>query len=384
MNLVESLTQLQTSLTKIDNVRLTESKNHLDHPEDLVFLEDVSGVQRALRAFDDTVNNPDLITIKWDGYPAIVFGRNANGKFSIMDKHMFNKKDGSGRSIFSPSDFKKYDAERGVDRGNLYQLISRIWEGLANADTSRGYYWGDLLFSNPLQETNGQYKFQANPNGIMYTVDANSEIGKMLDGKVAGIAVHQYINPSAMTVDEAVSLNGSIGKLKNNTNVAIVPSKMPVSPNLSLDENLVAKVNAELNKYGTDVSELMQNAPQARNSFNQLFTTYINKKIVSGDLNNLYDGFADYVQSRPMSDKMRAKIVTHLSQNKTGLVGAFKIWIALYNLKTSLLKQLDSAAANSPVKGYLQDGRQTHEGFVSQGIKLVDRMGFSRQNLSKN
>jgi len=83
-----------------------------------------------------------------------------------------------------------------------------------------------------------------------------------------------------------------------------------------------------------------------------------------------------------MSDKMKAKILEHLKVNKEGLLGAFKVWVAIYNLKMAVVKQLDQAATHSPVKGYLQDGTQTQEGFVSQGLKFVDRMGFSRQNLA--
>ena len=83
-----------------------------------------------------------------------------------------------------------------------------------------------------------------------------------------------------------------------------------------------------------------------------------------------------------MSDKMKAKILEHLEVNKEGVVGAFKIWVALYNLKMDVVKQLDKAAESSPVKGYLQDGTQTQEGFVANGLKFVDRMGFSRQNLA--
>jgi len=48
----------------------------------------------------------------------------------------------------------------------------------------------------------------------------------------------------------------------------------------------------------------------------------------------------------------------------------------------SIVSQLDSASRQSPVKGYLQDGTETHEGFVANGLKFVDRMGFSRQNLA--
>jgi hypothetical protein len=384
MNLSESLALLKSRLDNIDQeVVIIEGKGHLDHPEDLVFLEDEPGVRRAIDAIVATVNNPNTVTIKWDGYPALIFGRGNDGKFTIMDKHMFNKKDGTGRQVYSPQEFVEYDNARGVNRGELYELINTIWPGLEKADRgSNGFYWGDLLFSRPLKENDGLYKFKANPNGIAYTVDADSEIGKLIAGKNAGIAVHQFISADAESTDDAVSLNGTIGNLQNNSNVAIVPSKMPVAPKLKVNTKLKNEAEQALSQYGNVVADLMNTAPQARNTFNQLFTVYINKRIVSGNLSNLLDGFIDFVQSRPMSDKMKAKILEHLEVNKEGVVGAFKIWVALYNLKMDVVKQLNKAAEASPVKGYLQDGTQTQEGFVSNGVKLVDRLGFSRQNLA--
>ena len=384
MNLSESLALLKSRLDNIDQeVVVTEGKGHLDHPEDLVFLEDEAGVRRAIDAMVATVNNPNTVTIKWDGYPALIFGRGSDGKFSIMDKHMFNKKDGSGRQVYSPQEFVEYDNARGVNRGELYELINTIWPGLEKADRgSNGFYWGDLLFSHPLNDSNGLFKFKANPNGIAYTVDTGSEVGKLIDGKNAGIAVHQFIPADAASTDDAVSLNGTIGNLQNNSDVAIVPSKMPVAPKLKVNAQLKNEAEQALSKYGNVVADLMNTAPQARNTFNQLFTVYINKRIVSGNLSHLLDGFIDFVQSRPMSDKMKAKILEHLEVNKEGVAGAFKIWVALYNLKMDVVKQLDRAAESSPVKGYLQDGTQTQEGFVANGLKFVDRMGFSRQNLA--
>jgi hypothetical protein len=380
MNLAESLSALARKISALEIV--TEDKGHLDHPEDLVFLGDLQGANRALDAIQKTVKTPDTVTIKWDGYPALIFGRGVNGKFSIMDKHMFNKKDGTGRQVFSPEQFIQYDQARGVDRTGLHQLIAEIWPGLEKADKGKGFYWGDLLFSQPLEEKDGVYTFRANPNGITYTVDPNSEVGKLMKGKTAGIAVHQFIPADAASTDQATPLNGTIGKLQNNSNIAIVPSKMPITPKLKLDAGLVNEVKKAINQYGGAVQQLMTTAPQARNTFNQLFTTYINKRIVSGDLSNLLDGFKDYVASRPMTDSMRAKIDKHFAENAEGLLGAFTIWIAIYNLKMNVVKQLDQAAKSSPVKGYLQDGTETQEGFVAQGLKFVDRMGFSRQNLA--
>jgi len=381
MNLAETLAYLRNKVDSI-NAPINEDKGHLDHPEDLIFLRGTQGANQAIQAMADTVAKPEKVTIKWDGYPALIFGRNSNGKFSILDKHMFNKKDGSGRQVFSPEQFAQYDMARGVNRSDLHQLIAQIWPGLSKSDRSKGYYWGDLLFSKPLVEKNGLYTFKANPNGITYTVDASSDLGKFFDGKNSGIVVHQFIPPNALTTDQATPLDGTIGTLKNNSDVAILPAKMPITPKLKISSTLLKKAQATISKYGQAVEQLMTTAPQARNTFNQLFTTYINKRIVAGDLNELLNGFMEYVNSRPMTDKMREKINQHLAANKAGLIGAFSIWVAIYNLKMNIVDQLNKAAMTAPVKGYLQDGTQTQEGFVSHGLKFVDRMGFSRQNLA--
>lgn len=379
MNLVESLSTLSE---KLKQYSLGEAKGHLDHPEDLVFLQDIPGAQQALESILATAKNPKAITIKWDGYPALIFGRGPNGKFSIMDKHMFNKADGSGRQIYSPKDFIKYDMSRGVERSGLHELIKNIWPGLEKESKGKGYYWGDLLFSQPLTNQQGLYKFKANPNGITYTVDVDSDIGKLLTNKVAGIAVHQYLSADAVSTDQAEPLNGTLGKLENTSNVALVPSAMPVVPNVKISTKLLQDTQKSITKYGNDVKKLMTTAPQARNSFNQLFTTYINKKIVSGNLNDLLNDFMSYVEQRPMSIKMKEKIAQHMNENKNGIVGIFTIWMNLYKLKMNVVDQLAKSAEESPVKGYLQSGQQSQEGFVSQGLKFVDRMGFSRQNLA--
>lgn len=376
--------ELRELQNKIQDLNLiTEAKGHLDHPEDAIFIGGSSYANTALKAIENTVNNPKLITIKWDGYPALIFGRGSNGKFAIMDKHMFNKKDGVGRTAYSPKMFRQYDSARGVDRGQLYNVIDNIWAGLSKEDQGYGYYWGDLLFSQPLQEQNGLFKFRANPNGITYTVDANSEIGNLIKNKVAGIAVHQYIPVAAASTDDAVSLNGTIGQLKNSSNVAIVPSAMPNPPMVKLNQSLFAKCQQALQNYGAGVDKLLAAPTGTKSVFNSnLFTVFINRKVVSGNLTNLVGDFVEFLKTRPMSDVIREKILEHLRFNKKELAGAFLIWSEFYKLKMNVVSQLDKASKSSPVKGYLESGQETHEGFVSNGFKFVDRLGFSRQNLA--
>jgi hypothetical protein len=364
---------------------LKEGKGHLDHPEDLVFLGGSQGIRRAIQSIEQTVKNPGTITIKWDGYPALIFGRNQDGKFTIMDKHMFNKKDDVARNLFSINDWIRYEQARGdKQRTSLIEIVKSIWPGLEKSFPRNhvGYYWGDLLFSTPLQNQNGLYKFRANPNGIAYTVEVNSDVGKFLTGKNAGIVVHQYIPVSGVSTDEAVALNGTIGELKNAADVAIVPASMPITPKLAVPSGLLQRAKAMLAKYGTVIDDLMNYPPQSKNAFEQLFTTYINRKIVSGDLQNIVQDFYNYFNQRPMTDVMRTKLTQYLNSKKGAVKAAFATWVSLYNLKNSVVKQLDRAASASPVKGYLQDGTQTQEGFVSNGLKFVNRMGFARQNLA--
>lgn len=391
---MSDIRELVNKLESLNESIIKEDKGHLDHPEDAIFIGGSSYAKAAVNAIVATVQNPDVVTIKWDGYPALIFGRGPNGKFAIMDKHMFNKKDGVGRIAYSPELFRKYDLERGVDRSELHQIISNIWQGLSSEDRGQGYYWGDLLFSQPLQEVNGLYKFRANPNGITYTVDTDSEVGKLMDGKIAGIAVHQYIRPTALTTDEASSLNGSIGQLQNTSNVAIVPSKMPVQAKLKYSEQQKNKALGLIDQYGPAVDQLMV-APAGTKSYlnSNLFTSFINQKVRQGNFNNLLKDFVAFAQSKQITEPVRNKIFGyidpatnkkvpgHFEVNKQGLIGAFMIWSAIYNMKAPVVKQLEKASKNSPVKGYLQDGTQTQEGYVAHGFKFVDRMGFSRQNL---
>lgn len=400
MESINQIIQKLESIVQLNEQELT--KAHVEHPEDLLFQSGSKGAETGLRAIVDTVRNPGVITIKWDGYPALVFGRGktSGNRFIVADKHMFNKSDSSGRMVDSPLAFASYDEQRGIERDGLHTAIANIWEGLEQSYSGNGYYWGDLLFYQPLQEKNGLFTFRPNPKGITYTVEVNSEVGQLLQGKQGGIAVHQYIPSNADNVQYAQTLNGSIGSLKNNSNVAIVPAKMPTTPQLNLDKNNdVDPVQAVISKNSRMIDDLLMNAPPGtKGQFPVMFTVYINKKIVAGNLDNLVQDFYTFAQERKMSESERAKLIGYktvdpntskevtvsgyLYQKQREVTAAFETWIAIYNLKMKVVPQLDSAAKDSPVKGYLEDGTQTQEGFVSHGIKLVNRMGFSRQNLA--
>jgi hypothetical protein len=360
-------------LSDFDKIILHENQStHIDHVEDLVFLEGSNGAKKALECIVNTAKNPENISIKFDGYPALIFGNDANNRFSIMDKHMFNKSDGSGRSIYSPQDFVNYDTKRGVRRDSLYKSINNIWGGLQKSCYGdSGYYWGDLLFSDVLQPSNNTYMFKPNPNGITYKVKSNSNMGSLLANKVGGIAVHQYLNNNATSLNEAVEIQNGIGNLKNNSNILIIPTKLPVSTSISLDSKDVEHVSNEIEKCSGLIDQLMNST-----SDKNIYTRYINNKIRSGNLQDLYNDFYD--------EKYNTKVNDYMRNNSLNVKALLTIWVLLYRLKMKVLNQLNKAYSNQDIVGYLDDGSISQEGFVSNKMKFVDRMGFSRQNFKNN
>ena len=69
---------------------------HITHPEDLTFdgKESVQNVIEVMRsAFNDFNQKDNIISVKYDGAPAIVFGTDVtNGRFFVCTKSVFNKK----------------------------------------------------------------------------------------------------------------------------------------------------------------------------------------------------------------------------------------------------------------------------------------------------
>ena len=71
-----------------------EMEARIQHAEDVVFWEGSAGAKRALTALSNMAKGGEKnVTIKWDGSPAVVFGRNPKGKFVFTDKSGFVAKD---------------------------------------------------------------------------------------------------------------------------------------------------------------------------------------------------------------------------------------------------------------------------------------------------
>lgn len=368
---IEYFASLNNKIRQISRV-LSEGTNReepfLPHFEDCVINSGTKGIDHALKVAKYMVRNPGSASIKYDGKVGLIFGCGTDRKFTVCDKWMF--KNGRGR-VHSPQEFVQYDQQRGANRTDLHQTIASIWNGLLqDYGNNTGYYFGDLMSGSPLTENGGEYNFKGNNRGINYSIRADSDIGKFLKNKRAFIIVHQYLDPTATNTKQAVSLNGTIGNLKNLSDVAIVGSTTLANTKLSLNNALVSKITNDTQKMGTLCDDLLRNPEMTG-----VLSRYINSKVRSGNLSNLYHDFVNF----KVNDETRQWIQDH----RQGVIALFTLWSNLYKLKMDLWGQMQRGVENHPIQAKLDDGRPMQEGFVCGGYKFINRAnGFSRQNLN--
>ena len=120
------------------------------HPEDAIF-NGSSAAQQQIQSLKAVIANPANLTIKWDGYPAIIFGRMPDGRLGMADKYMFDR----GVLVTSPEEWQQYDAQKasGGLRGSLYDAAAALWPGLDQAVTGPGFFWVSAftsMYQHPL------------------------------------------------------------------------------------------------------------------------------------------------------------------------------------------------------------------------------------------
>ena len=368
----------------LENHRLVEGR--IVHPEDMVIDGGISGAQQAVAGLAAIAKGQEPTTIKWDGFPALVFGRNVDGKLVVADKHMFDKKSGEGR-VTSAQAFQQYDVARGADRSDLYGKVNVIWPALEKIIPKkfRGYFMGDLLYAGRLEPVKGFYVFK--PNTVTYRVRADSPTGKHIANSVAGIAVHTFI-PDIGEQDQPLQ---GLGGLPADGPIWFVTGEMKM-PKVTMDDSAVAQTNAVISKYSGAVTKFIAdlNAMKAKGVLTAI-SPYITSRIAGGNFDNMLDGFYKFLPTK-LSAAAQAKLLDGgkgwlYTEGQAGLEGIFAIWVTLYNLKMNIKQQIDSGLSGNDVQAFTGND-PGHEGYVVGGgedkFKLIDRLGFSRANFAKN
>jgi hypothetical protein len=346
----------------------------IEHLEDLVFEKGSRGIEEAIAIVTQASENTGkTVTVKWDGKPAIIWGRKPDGTFVLTDKAGFTAKGYDGLAT-SPEQMAQIQQQRSGDRSELIELYTKLFPMLKAATPTnfKGYAKGDLLFAQNPPEISGAYVFK--PNVIEYKIPVNSKLGQSIAGAEVGVAVHTKI-ASPTDAEQA------IGQTKFNE----VPGLLLIEPavkdikNVQAENKIISQLKNIVKQHGSDINTLFNPAELRAAQISDLpalCKRYINSRITT-NFDNLLPGFGQWLEKNvtPRKFKNIVEYIQSPRSNTDGMIAAFTAFLLLHDLKMDMLRQLDVQ----------QPGQ---EGWVvatdSGRAKLVNRFGFSAANREFN
>ena len=349
----------------------------IEHLEDLVFRRGTQGIRDALEIVSHATQQPRTVTAKWDGKPAVIFGRKpSTGEFVLTDGSGFEAKGYDGLAT-SPEMMADIQSRRSGDRTELIQIYSTLFPVLEAAlpPNFRGYVKGDLLYMDTPPLISGNYVFR--PNTVEYKIPAKSALGQRIGNSKIGIAIHSMYADQG---DERQPLSG-VGFNE-------VPGLMlekPASPRqLQTETNAEKQLKQLIKTHGQDIDILFNPAELRANKITdlaKLCVDFINTKVGS-PLNGatLLSEFGDWLQTKVTPQKFR-NIVEYLNSptsNTAALAAAFTAFVLLHDLKMHLLRQADTEHPGQ--EGWVM---ATPAGYA-KAVNRFDPQAFAAQNRQRN
>jgi len=395
----------------IEDVLTEFKRTHLEHIEDIVITDGYEGGKAVVEYFrgllltlKGTSSEAMSVSVKWDGAPAVVCGTNPdNGKFFVGTKAVFAK---AAKINYTKKDIA---ANHGTDE--LGQKLLKCLVHLKKLNI-QGVIQGDLLFiddSISRKNIDGKPHLTFTPNTITYAVPEDGDLAKQIDRAKLGIIFHTtYTGDSLATMNaqggaDVSSFAQSPDVFFDNASYKDVSG----SAKFTADEsqqfyNSIDKLETLLNSVPRDLSSVLgQNT-----DFVPMFQMYINAMVKQGELPNNVNQFllgfkkfyADRMQKQMSGlkaqkalqlrqDKMK-QMPVFLSKAKKPLQAMLTFYKAVQSMKGFVLKKMNQAMAIGSFS-QTDNGLQVTEpeGFVAvdksgNAVKLVDRLGFSRRNLT--
>ena len=350
----------------------------IEHLEDLVFRRGTQGIRDALEIVKHATEAPKkTTTAKWDGKPAVIFGRKpSTGEFVLTDGSGFEAKGYDGLAT-SPRMMAGIQNRRAGNRTDLINLYAQLFPALEAALPAnfRGYVNGDLLYMSTPPEIAGNYVFR--PNTIEYKIPAKSQLGQRIGASNIGIAVH------SMYADA-----GDVRQPLKGVAFNPVPGLMlerPATPSaLQTETNIEKQLKQLIKGDGKNIDTLFNPAELRAHKITdlaKLCVDFINTK-VGAPLNGatLLSEFGDWLQTKVTPQKFR-NIVEYLqspSSNTAALAAAFTAFILLHDIKMHLLRQADLEHPGQ--EGWVM---ATPAGYA-KAVNRFDPNAFAAQNRQRN
>jgi hypothetical protein len=391
---------------------LTETKanTHLTHLEELVLTQGQDGYNKAksflyelIKNLKGESNNIKNVSVKWDGAPAVWAGINPeNGKFFVGTKSIFNKQ--TPKINYTSQDID-------TNHGHAPGLASKLKLALQYLPALgiKGILQGDFMFDSNDVETediDGVTHYTFKPNTIRYAIEANSEIGKKILNAKIGIIWHTTYKD--LSSEGGASFGADISGLSQTPNVWFDDAYFKDDTGILLsnkEEEFVLDKIKEADSLNVDYDNLPDEISSRAKT--NLLNTYLNSEVRMGefitDPNKSFERFKNWYQQavdksiekvkRPESKERKRKAgeekLKLFNSKKDIVINLFKVSKLLSQAKNIFIAKYDKAVAT---KHFIDNGDGTlrvtkAEGFVAvdhteSGIKLVDRLEFSKNNFN--
>jgi hypothetical protein len=406
-----------------------DGKNvHLDHAEELIFMQGRAGVDRVVNTLARLLDSMeggdaggDAVTTKWDGSPAVFAGTDPeDGRFFVGTKGVFAKNPKLNKSAAdieqNHPDVRK--GEETVSKAGLRDKLNAALANLKNLNI-QGIIQGDLLFTRGDLKTvtiDGEKYIAFKPNTITYVVPADSELAKRMQAAEIGIVFHTSYSGDNLE-DMRASFGFDSSELTPNPRVWFTDARIrDVSGQVQLSDAQGDAIRAALQD--------LKNTPVDSNAFNQLnnqlpfdliaeLKAHANTPIRSGaglvqDPKRFASSFIERIRDKYQTAIAKLKtgaegpagqrkieqlnsILQVLNNNVETIANMYSAYLKAESVKMMFQRKMRSIRA---MDSFIEqpDGsfRVTDpEGFVivdhmGNAMKIVDRLEFSAANFVKD
>tara|TARA_B000000609_G_scaffold158337_1_gene155930 strand:+ start:3051 stop:4265 length:1215 start_codon:yes stop_codon:yes gene_type:complete len=386
-------------------------RTHLEHIEDIILYDGFEGGKAVVEYFrgllltlKGTSSEKISVSVKWDGAPAVVCGINPdNGKFFVGTKSVFAKN--------AKVNYTKKDIANNHGTDDLGQKLLKCLVHIKKIGMS-GVYQGDLLFTDEditRKNIDGKPNLTFTPNTITYAVPEQSELGEQIDRAKVGIIFHTtYVGDTLKDMDAQGGADVS-GFTKSPDVFFDNATYKDVSGSAKFTNEETADFLAQIDR----LEKLLANVPRnlsnlfgANQDFVPFFQMYINAMVKQGQLpgnsNQFIKGFQKFYIDRMQQQisglkaekalKLRQDKIKQMPQFLNKLKAPLQNMLSFYkqvqSMKGFVLQKMNQAMAIGSFQ-QTENGLEVTEpeGFVAvdksgSAVKLVDRLGFSRRNLT--
>ena len=395
----------------IEDVLNEFKRTHLEHIEDIILYDGFEGGKAVVEYFrgllltlKGTSSEKMSVSVKWDGAPAVVCGINPdNGKFFVGTKSVFAKN--------AKVNYTKKDIANNHGTDDLGQKLLKCLVHIKKIGMS-GVYQGDLLFTDEdiiRKNIDGKPNLTFTPNTITYAVPEQSELGKQIDRAKVGIIFHTtYVGDTLKDMDAQGGADVS-GFSKSPDVFFDNATYKDVSGSAKFTNEETADFLAQIDRLETLLASVPRNLSNlfgANQDFVPFFQMYINAMVKQGQLpgnsNQFIKGFQKFYIDRMQQQisglkaekalKLRQDKIKQMPQFLNKLKAPLQNMLSFYkqvqSMKGFVLQKMNQAMAIGSFQ-QTENGLEVTEpeGFVAvdksgSAVKLVDRLGFSRRNLT--